>query len=104
MTGHGGPDPMTGLHESLGELGMNLAWWNQRETARDQAAACKAGSTAVDAIDSLLRDLFLLRGRLTRELRADDDALLSCRREHVTPAETGEPWRGPAQGDWDDSR
>lgn len=46
MTGHGEPDPMTGLHDQLGELGLNLAWWDQRETARDQAAARKAGSTA----------------------------------------------------------
>jgi hypothetical protein len=58
-----GPDPMTGLNEQLGELGVNLAWWDQRETARDKAAARKAGSTAVDAIGSMLRQLYMLRGR-----------------------------------------
>jgi hypothetical protein len=71
-----GPDPMTGLHDSLGELGVSLAWWDQRESARDQAAARKAGSTAVDAVDDLLRQLYLLRGRLTREIRQADDALI----------------------------
>ncbi len=74
--GHGGPDPMTGLNDQLGVLGVNLAYWDDRDRARDQAAARKAGSTAVDAIDSMLRDLYLLRGRLTREIRKDDDALL----------------------------
>ena len=67
---------MTGLNEQLGELGVSLAWWDQRETARDKAAARKAGSTAVDVIDSLLRQLYMLRGRLTRELRQADDDLL----------------------------
>lgn len=95
---------MTGLHDQLGVLGVALARWDDRDRARDKAAARKAGSTAVDAVDSLLRQLYLVRGRLTRELRADDDAVLSRRREYVAPAETGEPWRGPAHGDWDDSR
>ncbi len=71
-----GPDPMTGLRNSLGVLGVALAQWDDRDRARDQAAARKAGSTAVDAIDALLRDLYLLRGRLTREIRASDDAFM----------------------------
>jgi len=76
MTGREAPDPMTGLHDSLGELGVSLAWWDQRETARDKAAARKAGSTAVDAIDSMLRQLYMVRGRLTREIRQADDGLI----------------------------
>jgi hypothetical protein len=67
---------MTALHDSLGELGVALAQWDDRDRARDQAAARKAGSTAVDAIDSMLRQLYMLRGRLTREIRQADDALI----------------------------
>jgi hypothetical protein len=51
-----------------------LVQWADRGTARDKAAARRAGSTAVDAIDGLLRDLYALRGRLAREIREADDA------------------------------
>jgi hypothetical protein len=67
-------DPMTSLRDRTSVLGVALAQWADRGTARDKAAARRAGSTAVDAIDALLRDLYLLRGRLTREIRQADDA------------------------------
>jgi len=56
-------DPMTSLRDRMSVLGLALAQWADRGTARDKAAARRAGSTAVDAIDALLRDLYLLRGR-----------------------------------------
>ena len=40
----------------------------------DKAAARHAASTVVDAIDALLRDLYLLRGRLIQEIRQADGA------------------------------
>jgi hypothetical protein len=55
-------------------LGVALMQWADRGTAGDGAAARRAGSTAVDAIDALLRDLFVLRGRLVQEIRQADDA------------------------------
>jgi hypothetical protein len=68
-------DPMTSVRDRTGILGVALVQWAERGTAPDQAAARRAGRTAVDAIDGLLRDLYALRGRLAREIRqADADA------------------------------
>ncbi len=67
-------DPMTSLRDRTSVLGVALVQWADRGTARDKAAARRAGSTAVDAIDGLLRDLYALRGRLAREIREADDA------------------------------
>ncbi len=64
-------DPMASLQDQTGILGTALAQWAGRAGADDRAAARRAGSTAVDAIDALLRDLFALRGRLVREIRQD---------------------------------
>ena len=69
------PDPMTSLRDSTNVLGAALAQWADRDTAQDKAAARRAGRTAVDAIDALLRDLYLLRGSLVREIRHASGAL-----------------------------
>jgi hypothetical protein len=66
-------DLTASLRDRTSVLGVALAQWADRGTARDKAAARRAGSTAVDAIDALLRDLFVLRGRLVREIRQADD-------------------------------
>lgn len=68
-------DLMTSMGERTSVLGAALAQWADRGTAKDKAAARRAGHTAVDAIDALLRDLFVLRGRLVQELRQADDTL-----------------------------
>lgn len=62
-------DTMTSLRDRTSVLGAALAQWADRDTAQDKAAAKRAGSTAVDAIDALLRDLYLLRGSLVQEIR-----------------------------------
>ena len=68
-------DPVASLRERAGVLTAALEQWAGQATAPDQAgaldqaAARQAASTAVDAIDALLRDLFLLRGRLVQEIR-----------------------------------
>ena len=67
-------DPTASLRDHTGILDLALAQWANRSTEPDKAAARRAGSTAVDAIDALLRDLFLLRGRLVREIRQADGA------------------------------
>jgi hypothetical protein len=66
-------DPTTSLRDRTGVLCAALAQWADRDTAQDTAAARRAGSAAVDAIDALLRDLFLLRGRLVQEVRQATD-------------------------------
>jgi hypothetical protein len=65
-------DPMTSLRDRVGVLGVALAQWADGDAAQDKAAARRAASAAVDAIDALLRDLYLLRGRLVQEIRHAD--------------------------------
>ncbi len=67
-------DLMASLRDRAGILDVALVQWASRGTEPDKVAARRAGSTAVDAIDALLRDLFLLRGRLVREIRQADGA------------------------------
>ena len=67
-------DPVASLHDRTGILGMALLQWAQPGSAPDPAAARQAASTAIDAGDALLRDLFLLRGRLVQEIRQAEAA------------------------------
>ena len=62
-------DPVASLHERTGVVTAALEQWTGQSAAPDQAAARRAASAAVDAIDALLRDLFLLRGHLVQEIR-----------------------------------
>jgi hypothetical protein len=62
-------DPVASLHERVGVVTAALEQWTGQSAAPDQAAARQAASAAVDAIDALLRDLFLLRGHLVQEIR-----------------------------------
>jgi hypothetical protein len=62
-------DPVASLPERVGVVTAALERWTSQAPALDQAAARQAASTAVDAIDALLRDLFLLRGQLVQEIR-----------------------------------
>jgi len=62
-------DPVASLHERVGVVTAALEQWTGQSAAPDQAAARRAASAAVDSIDALLRDLFLLRGHLVQEIR-----------------------------------
>jgi hypothetical protein len=62
-------DSVVSLRERADVLSAALEQWAAQAAARDQAAARQTASAAVDAIDALLRDLFLLRGRLAQEIR-----------------------------------
>ena len=67
-------DPITSLRNQTDVLRRALEQWANRATAVDKATAKQAARTAVDAIDALLRDLYLLRGRLVQEMRHVDGA------------------------------
>jgi hypothetical protein len=67
-------DTMANLRDRTGILGVALVQWADRSTAPDKAPARRAGAAAVEAIDAMLRDLFVLRGRLVQEIRQADDA------------------------------
>jgi hypothetical protein len=67
-------DPTVSLRDRTSVLCAALVQWADQDTSRDKVAARRAGQTAIDAIDSLLRDLYVLRGRLARETHQADDA------------------------------
>jgi hypothetical protein len=67
-------DPMTGLHDEIGTLGVTLARWSERDDTRPQPEIRQAANTAVDAVDELICRLYALRQRLVTEIRASDDA------------------------------
>jgi hypothetical protein len=78
--------PLSALRNHVDDLGAWLGIWvNRREP---DARARRCASDAVNAIDAMLRELYLVRGRLVSEIRASDDAtaaradeLLRARRE-----------------------
>ncbi len=65
-------DPTASLQDRTGVLCAALMQWSDGDSAAGKAAARRAGSTAIDAIDALLRDLYALRGRLVRQVRQMD--------------------------------
>jgi hypothetical protein len=62
------------LGEHNGVLGVALAQWAARDDSRAQPAIRRAASTAMDAIDAMLGELYALRGRLVGEIRSSDAA------------------------------
>ena len=62
------------LEDHNGVLGVALAQWMARDDTRPQPEVRRAASTAVDAVDLMLRELHQLRARLMAEIRASDDA------------------------------
>ena len=61
------------LEDEAGLLGVSLAQWAYRDEARDRAAAIRAGGTALDTIDGMLRRLRTARSALVAEIRQDQD-------------------------------
>jgi hypothetical protein len=57
--------PAHSLQDDLGVLTEALA---ARERADGNVAARKAAITAIEAVDSMLRQLYLIRGRLLRDI------------------------------------
>ena len=64
--------PLSALRNHVENLGAWLAIWEHR--SEPDAFARRCASDAVDAIDNMLRDLYMVRGRLTSEIRQADDA------------------------------
>ena len=62
-------DPVADLRDRTDVLSAALEQWAGQATATDNAAAQQTASATVDAIDALLRDLYLLRGRLVQDIR-----------------------------------
>ena len=62
------------LEDPMGVLGVALAQWEARDDTRPQPGVRRAANTAMDAIDTMLRELHAMRSRLVGEIRASDDA------------------------------
>ena len=62
------------LKESAGALAAALGEWATRDDTVPQPEVREAANTAMDAIDAMLRELYLMRGRLVSEIRDADDA------------------------------
>ena len=67
-------DPVASLHDHADILSAALEQWTDHVTVQDKATTRRAANTVVDAIDALLCDLYLLRGRLVQEIRQADNA------------------------------
>ena len=62
------------LEDPMGVLAVALAQWETRDDTRPQPEVRRAANTAMDAIDAMLRELYLMRERLVSEIRDSDDA------------------------------
>jgi hypothetical protein len=86
-------EPLSALRGNVENLATWPAIWEARK--EPDAHARRAANDAVDAVDAMLRDLYLIRGRLTAEIRDADDAtaaradeLLRQRAVRTTTAES----------------
>lgn len=70
--------------DNIETAAVNAAWWDSRATGGDRAAARRAGSDAVEAIDAALRGLYRLREQLVGELARDDTAFLAQSEAYAT--------------------
>ncbi len=61
------------LEDPMGVLAVALAQWEIRDGTRPQPETREAANTAMDAIDSMLRELHAMRSRLVSEIRQADD-------------------------------
>jgi hypothetical protein len=79
-------EPLSALREHAENLAAWTAVWEAR--AEPDAHARRSASDGVDAIDAMLRDLYLIRGQLTAEVRQADDA--TAARADALPAKVRE--------------
>jgi len=66
-------DALSAIRSHAEDLVVWLAIWSARREPNAHAPRC--ASDAVNAIDAMLRDLYLVRGQLTSEIRRADDGL-----------------------------
>jgi hypothetical protein len=64
--------PLSALRNNVENLGAWIAIWEARSEPDAHARRC--ANDAIDAIDTMLRDLYTVRARLVDEIRASDDA------------------------------
>jgi hypothetical protein len=62
---------VSAVRSHVDDLAASLAVWQARQEPDAHARRC--ANEAIDAIDAMLRDLYLVRGRLVSEIRQADD-------------------------------
>ena len=62
------------LEDPMGVMSVALAQWETRDDTQPQPEVRRAANTAMDAIDTMVRELYAFRSRLVREIRDSDDA------------------------------
>ena len=67
-------DVYSHLEDPMGVLAFALGRWEDRDDTQAQPHVRQAASTAMDAIDAMVKDLYAMRERLAGEIRASDDA------------------------------
>ncbi len=66
--------PLSVLRDSVEDLAAAAAIWETRDDTVPQPEVRRAANTAMDAIDTLLAELHLMRARLVSEIRQADNA------------------------------
>jgi len=70
----GSHDAVIAVRTNVDQLGVVLAIWQARDDTRPDAHARRAASDAVDAIDTSLQALLVLRQSLVSEIHQADEA------------------------------
>ncbi|HEX5290975.1 MAG TPA: hypothetical protein VFX25_19110 [Streptosporangiaceae bacterium] len=70
------PDAGGRLAELAAVLAGSLALWATRDDTKPQPEVRQAANTASDAIDAMMRELYIARQRLGGEMRESDDAAM----------------------------
>ena len=61
------------LDDELGLMNVNLAIWMARDDSKADASVTRAGNQVTDSIDTMLRQLHMLRARMVAEKREHQD-------------------------------
>lgn len=61
------------LRDPLGVLAIKLTQWEHRDETKAQPHVRRAANEAMVEIDTMLRELYLMRSRLVSEIRVSDD-------------------------------
>ena len=88
--------PLSALREHVENLAAWIGVWEGHK--QPDAFARRCASDAVDAIDGALRDLYLVRRRLTAEIRQADDATAARANELLRQRTVRTPMAESASG------
>ncbi len=78
-------DAYARLEAPAAVLGYALTQWEGRDDTKAQPEVRRAANTAMDTIDAMMHELYVMRSRLIGEIRSSDDE--SMRRTEALLAE-----------------